>query len=158
MEARTDILESRKVLSVKHKGSYFKICTAFEKLSAFIKEQDIELSDAQWLGIYFDDPESVPEEELRSEACVTIKEDIELPENSDVNIGEIPGGLYAVTRHTGSYKNLGKSWGDLYGSWIPQNGFKPLNTPCFEIYIKDCEEAGDESEMLTDLYAPVEPV
>ncbi len=158
MEAKTDILEPMKVLSVKHTGPYFNIGAAFEKLSAFVKEQNIEVSDARWLGIYFDDPESVPEEELRSEACVTIKKNIELPEDSDVSIRDIPGGLYAITRHTGSYKNLGKSWGELYGSWIPQNGFKPLNTPCFEIYIKNCEEAGDESEMLTDLYAPVEPV
>ncbi len=158
MEAKTVTLEPMKVLSVKHRGSYFKICTAFEKLSAFIKEQDIELSDAQWLGVYYDDPESVPEEELRSEACVTIREDIELPENSNISIGEIPGGLYAATRHSGSYKGLGNSWGELYGAWIPQNGFNPGSTPCFEIYIKGPEETEEESEYLTDLYAPVEPV
>ena len=157
MEAKTVTLELMKVLSIKHIGPYFKIGTAFEKLAAFIKEQNIEVSDALWMGVYFDDPESVPEAELRSEACVTVQEDIRLPENSDVGIGEIKGGLYATTRHFGSYKDLGKSWGELYGAWIPQNGFKPLNTPCFEIYVKDCEETEDESELLTDLYAPVEP-
>ena len=158
MEAKTLTLEPMKVLSVKHRGSYFKIDTAFRKLAAFVEEQGIEVSDARWLGVYFDDPESVPEEELRSEACVTIKNDIELPENSDISIGEIPGGLYAATRHSGSYKGLGQSWGELYGAWIPQNGFKPGNTPCFEIYIKGHEETEEESEFLTDLYAPVEPV
>jgi AraC family transcriptional regulator len=158
MEAKTVILEPMKVLSVKHRGSYFKIGTSFEKLSAFVKEQNIEVSDARWLGVYFDDPESVPEEELRSEACVTIKEDIELPEDSDISIGEINGGLYATTRHSGSYKGLGEAWGELYGAWMPQNGFNPGNTPCFEIYVKGCEEVEDESEYLTDLYAPVEPV
>lgn len=158
MEAKTVTLEPMKVLSVKHVGSYFKIDTAFKKLADFVKEQDIKVSDARWLGVYFDDPESVPEEELRSEACVTIEEDIELPEDSDISIGEIPGGLYATTIHFGSYKGLGKSWGELYGEWIPQNGFNPGNTPCFEIYVKGCGETEDESEYLTDLYAPVEPV
>lgn len=158
MEAKTVTLKPLKVLSVKHRGPYYKIGTAFEKLAAFVKEQDIELSDAKWAGTFYDDPESVPEEELRSEACVIIKEDIELPEDSDVMIGEIKGGLYATTRHFGSYKELGKSWGELYGAWIPQNGLKPQNTPCFEIYIKGCKEAEVESEYLTDLYAPVEPV
>ena len=55
---------------------------------------------------YYDDPETVPEEKLRSEACVTIKENIELPEDSNVRIVEIKSGLYATTRHFGSYKDI----------------------------------------------------
>ena len=156
MEAKTVTLKPMKVLCMKHIGPYFKIGAAFEKLAVFIKEQNIEVSDALWLGVYYDDPESVPEAELRSEACVTVLQDIELPEDSDIVIGEIKGGLYATTRHFGSYRELGNSWGELYGSWIQQNGFKPLNTPCFEIYVNSCEETEDESELLTDLYAPVE--
>ncbi|NOQ22337.1 MAG: hypothetical protein GQ565_06775 [Candidatus Aegiribacteria sp.] len=158
MEAKTVTLEPMKVLNVKHRGPYCNIGTAFEKLAVFVEKQGIELSNAQWVGVYFDDPESVPEEELRSEACVTIREDIEFSEDSDISVGEITGGLYATTRHTGSYRDLGKSWGELYGAWIPQNAFEPGNTPCFEIYVKGCEETKEESEYLTDLYASVKPV
>ncbi len=158
MEGKIVGLEPMKILAVKHRGAYFKIGEAFGKLSDFISKNDVDIKKSQWLGIFWDDPESIPEEELHSEACITIEDDIRIPDDVEVEKGEIPGGQYATARHIGSYKGLGKAWGELCGIWVPQNGYKPRKNACFEIYVKGCESTKDESEYITDLYEPVEPV
>ena len=118
----------------------------------------MDVSGSQWLGIYMDDPENVPEEELRSEACVTLPRDVEVPRTEGLLDYVIPEGTYATTRHVGPYSGLGRTWGELCGGWIPQNGLKIRQGACFEIYVKGGECGVDESEYLTDLYEPVEPV
>ncbi|MCD4847863.1 MAG: AraC family transcriptional regulator [Candidatus Aegiribacteria sp.] len=158
MEGRIVELEQMRILSVKNKGAYYKIGEAFEKLSDIVTKNNIDIKNSQWLGIFWDDPESVLEKELRSEACVTIEGDIEIPDGVEAEAGEIPGGQYATTRHTGSYKGIGKAWGELCGIWVPQNGYKPRESACFEIYVKGSECTNDESEYITDLYEPIEPV
>lgn len=158
MEVRTATLEPMRVLRVEHVGPYNQIGKAFTILGTALKESGMDPTGEKWLGIFLSDPESVPEEELRSEACVTISADVTIPDDDRIALREIPGGLYAIARHTGSYEGLGRSWGEFCGRWIPEKGFKCSEGICFEIYVKGGEAGADESEWQTDLYEPVEPI
>ncbi|NLP05860.1 GyrI-like domain-containing protein [Candidatus Fermentibacteria bacterium] len=99
----------------------------------------------------------MPLDRLRSDACVTVEEFPVLPEGSPLVPFEIPGGLYATSRHLGAYSGIHRAWMDLV-SWMPANGLGPRRSPCFEIYVKGHECTGDESEFITDLYEPAEPL
>jgi AraC family transcriptional regulator len=157
VEGKTVMLEPMRILSVEHRGSYFRIGSAFERLGEFVTERGIDVSGSQWLGIYHGDGTDTPEEELRSEACVTVGPGVQVRGDGAAVLKEIPGGLYATTRHVGSYRGLGQAWRELCGTWVPANGLMPRESDCFEIYIRGGEGI-DESEFLTDLYEPVEPV
>lgn len=159
VEGRTVRLEPMRVLAIDHRGPYGTIGAAFERLGALTGESRIDVSGSQWLAIFLDDPETVPAEELRSRACVTVTEVQEAPAGvQGASIVEIPGGLYATSRHEGPYAGLPEAWNDLCGTWIPGNGLKPSAGVCFEIYVRSCDEAEDPDQCITDLYEPVEPV
>jgi len=159
VEGRTVRLSPMRVLAVDHRGPYPTIGDGFGRLGALVGRSKIDVSGSQWLAVFMDDPETVPPEELRSMACVTVADGLEAPEGvSGVSIVVIPGGLYATGRHTGSYSGLPGAWNDLCGTWIPESGLKPAAGMCFEIYVKGCDEVEDPGQCITDLYEPVEPV
>jgi AraC family transcriptional regulator len=158
VECGTVRLSQMKVLAVDHRGPYPTIGEGFDRLGAFVGQRKIDVSGSQWLAIFLDDPETVPADDLRSLACVTVPEGLELPAGvQGVSIVLIPGGLYATGRHTGPYSGLQAAWNDLCGRWIPGNGLKPAAGMCFEIYVKGCDEVEDPGQCITDLYEPVEP-
>lgn len=61
-----------------------------------------------------------------------------------------------MTTHQGPYRELGETYAKLYGQWIPRSGRKLRSAPCFEMYLND-PEGNEPEELLTDIYAPLEP-
>lgn len=59
------------LMGIDHKGAYKNIGNAFEKLRKMT--QDAGIKDAKFAGVYFDDPETVKEADLRSFAAVIIQ-------------------------------------------------------------------------------------
>ena len=156
MEARIVELKPMRVLAVEHVGPYEGIDEAFEELAAFLGRNRIDTAGSQWLGIYRDDPDSKSPEDLRSEACVTLPDQLEVLPRGRVREMEIPGGDYATTRMEGPYSGLHEAWTALVGRWIPENGYRPREAPCFEIYVRGFEQTENQEEFLTDLFEPVE--
>src|SRR3989304_4049856 len=60
--------------------------------------------DTRTIGIYHDDPESVPQAELRSAACITAPEG--WAPAGELAEGHVEGGRYARIVHTGPYTEL----------------------------------------------------
>jgi AraC family transcriptional regulator len=110
--------------------------------------------EAMMLGLCHDDPEVTPPDKIRYDACLTVEEDFR-PEG-EIGVQTIAGGEYAVTTHHGPYAELAETYAKLYGQWMPRHGFMPRSAPCFEVYLND-PEATEPEELLTDIYAPVEP-
>jgi AraC family transcriptional regulator len=158
MDGRIVDLEPMRVLCVRHIGPYNEIGEAFGRLGGLVARIGLDVSRSQWLAIYNDDPDTVPSTELRSDACVTLGEGARPDCAGEASILTIQGGMYATTRHTGSYSGLGSAWNDFMAGWIPRNGYRPRFAPCFEIYVKGSEDGCPESEYLTDIYEPVEPL
>jgi AraC family transcriptional regulator len=157
MEARIVDLEPIGVLSVEHRGPYHEIGEAFEELGRFCGRAGLDLQGAQWLAIYRDDPDARPPEDLRSEACVSLAEGTSVSPEGRVRRAEIPGGSYATTRMEGPYSGLHEAWTTLVGRWVPENGYRPREAPCFEVYVRGCADTEDPGEFITDLFEPVEP-
>lgn len=98
-----------KVLAVKHTGAYPGIGNAFHKLFDFAMQNNLFTpGKTKSYAMYWDDPETVPEEKLRSAACLTIDEDIETPEGYEVI--EIPGGKYVVSYHECQIEGFPAEW------------------------------------------------
>jgi len=60
---------------------------------------------------------------------------------SEVGKMTVPGGKYAVARFelAGSeeYEN---AWNKVFGEWLPESGYQPADSACYELYLKDHKE------------------
>ena len=85
------------------------------------------------LAIYYDDPETTPVEELRSDAAIRVSAGQPLP--STLQEKALPAGRYARTTHAGSYAALGDTWARFMGQWLPQSGHRLGSGASFERYL-----------------------
>lgn len=90
------------------------------------------LDKATCYGIGHDDPSVTPPEKCRYDACVDIPPGFE--PGGQFSVGTLPGGRYAVTRYTGSARNIGAAWNRLMKEWLPSSGLQLDERPCFERY------------------------
>ncbi|MCS2349642.1 GyrI-like domain-containing protein [Bacteroides thetaiotaomicron] len=66
----------------------------------------------------------------------------------------MPGGRYAVFRHTGNYSSLHKVYRSIYEEWFPKSKYHPQSTFSFEMYMNH-PSTTETSELLTEIYIPV---
>ena len=45
----------------------------------------------------------------------------------------------------------------MYGKWMPESGYQPADSPCYEIYLNDPEK-DPEGKFVFDMCVPVVPV
>lgn len=152
MDIKVKEIEEIRLACIRHVGPYNQIGKAFESLNRLVESHAFAKPGARWIAIYRDNPDIVPAEELRSEACVEIESGAVLPPGVEEAV--IPGGKYAVAVHKGAYEGLGQAWGTFCGKLIPEAGLQFREGVCFEAYIHDGEGV-PESEQLTELYEPV---
>lgn len=157
MEATIKTLEPMRIVALRHIGPYHLIGPVFDKLMAWAGPAGVPIQGV--LGSYYDDPHTVPAQELRSDAAIVVPADYELPADNPLGatIAEIPGGEYATATHLGSYEGLGDAWSRFTGEAIPATGRQTAEGVCFEMYMNDCREVPLE-EVRTDMYVPVSPV
>lgn len=141
-----------RVATVSHTGAYNRISEAFQRLGSIVGPAGIMREDAMMLALYHDDPETTPVEQLRSEAGISVPEDVRLP----IGVAErrLPAGRYARTTHVGPYRTLGDTWSRVLGEWLPGSGHRVIDTPCFEVYRNDPSNT-PPNDLSTDLYVPI---
>jgi AraC family transcriptional regulator len=147
-------LEPMRVAFMRHIGPYDECGKTWEVFLAHMGSKGYLGPGTMMLGLCHDDPEVTPPDKLRYDACLTVDEDYQ-PEGG-IGVQTISGGEYAVTTHHGPYATVGETYGNLYGQWMPHHGLLPRSLPCFEVYLNDPESTEPE-ELLTDIYAPIEP-
>jgi len=155
MDIRVSKLDTMRVVCMEHIGPYNEIGPVFHKLWNFTQQHSLPVEGEKWIGIYRDDPSSVPQEKLRSEACVTVGIETEIPDLKDITVKTLDGGKYAIGTHVGPYSGLGAAWGDIWAD-IEKAGHEVRNSPCFELYISGGDDGIPESEWVTELCIPVE--
>lgn len=140
-----------RVGTVRHIGPYLRIGHAFERLSALMAGVR-RPPNAQLLALYYDDPQTVASDQLRSDAAMSF------PSGSDVPAGlierRVPAGKYATTIHTGSYEHLGNAWTSLRQQ-IAQRGWRATGAVSYEVYLNDPMSV-PAGERKTELFAPIE--
>lgn len=64
--------EPLRVVAIDHTGSYMQIGKAFDPLFGWCATRNLLGPRSRMLGVFYDDPFSVAEDELRSRACVVV--------------------------------------------------------------------------------------
>jgi AraC family transcriptional regulator len=155
MEVRIERVEPMRVAFVRHIGPYHEVETAWERLCTRLGKDGLLGPGTKFIGICYDDPEVTPPAKTRYEACVTVDNDFEAED--DVGVQTIGGGEYAVTTHVGPYSLLGQTYAKLLGQWLPRSGRALRSEPSLEFYL-NAPESTDPEDLITDIYAPLEPV
>jgi AraC family transcriptional regulator len=104
------------------------------------------------IGIYYDDPASVVEADLRSRAAIVASSP--LPIEAPLEPVTIVGGEYAVLRHKGPYADMRGAYDWLYGTWLPQSGREPADAPCIEEYLDNPRDTAP-ADLLSEICLPL---
>ncbi|HEY7671623.1 MAG TPA: GyrI-like domain-containing protein [Gammaproteobacteria bacterium] len=128
-------LPTLRVATIEHRGDYRLANKSFERLMTIAATTGLLTPATRTIGIYHDDPEAVPEPELRSAACITVPDG--WAPTRELKEGRIEAGRYARIVHTGPYTELETAYDWLYRSWLPASACDPRDLPCLEEYLND---------------------
>jgi AraC family transcriptional regulator len=121
------------VAYVRHFGSYGAgVQEAWEKLARWAGPRGLLGPQTTTLGLAHDDPHVTPPGKCRYDACVPVPPGT-APER-EIGIADIPAGTAAVLRFAGSREQIPAAYDALYGKWLPQSGYQPTDSPCYELY------------------------
>jgi AraC family transcriptional regulator len=124
-----------RLAAIAHRGDYQEIGAAFEKVIGWAASQGLAPASLRSFGIYYDDPDSVPKAQLRSDATVLIPPD--LKPAGEVRAVDIPALRCASVIHKGPYAELERPYRFLYREWLPNSGQLPADHPPFEEYLNN---------------------
>jgi AraC family transcriptional regulator len=146
-------LPALRLAVVAHRGAYNQINQAFGTLGSLVGPTGVfARPDTLMIAVYHDDPEATPVAELRSDAGVSLPDDIALPHGLEER--RITSGRYARYTHIGSYEQLGDVWTRFMGEGLPATGLHVIDGPALEIYRND-PSTTPTAQLHTDLLVPV---
>lgn len=138
--------------SIAHAGSYMQIDHAMGRLFTAFTAQDAMAPDQRMMAVFYDDPDLVPVENLRSRACSPVADGVVLAPPIEEAI--LRGGLYARLRYQGPYADMKGAYRWLLGVWLPQSGREPDDAPMFEAYLNSPQQV-PPNQLITDIHLPL---
>jgi len=135
-----------------HTGDYMKIDKVFDKLVTLGTTKELLDENSRFFGIYYDDPETVEENNLRSKAGFTVASNF--IEQDNIKATTIEGGKYAVLTYKGPYSKLMDVYYWLFGIWLPESNEEPKDAPAVEEYLNDSHTV-PANDLLTTIYLPL---
>lgn len=141
-----------RLAALPHKGAYHEISRAFQKLSGIMASRDLFQSAGRMIAVFYDDPQSVAEPDLRSNAGFEIKDQGDL--SAPLEEVSLRGGRQAVLTYKGPYAGLPAAYDELFGIWLPQSGEEPADAPSFEVYLNTPMDTAPE-DLVTELHLPL---
>lgn len=145
-------IPEKNAVGLDHTGSYMEINKAFTAVFTQLAGAGLLGDVKEMFGLYLDDPETVPVEQLRSAACVVLASSSEA--QAGLKSYHRAGGDYAVLTHKGPYANLHLAYRWLYGTWLKESGRELRDQPLFEIYVNNPREV-PASELMTEICLPL---
>jgi len=135
MKPETKILDAYQVAYARSVGPYGpETCgKAFEELMQWAGPKGL-LGKGQVIGLYWDDPRITRPEECRTDACVSITDDVEV--EGVIKKQTIDGGKYLVFDFKIKMEEFEKAWLDAF-KWIGENKIACEEKPCYELYHND---------------------
>lgn len=137
---------------LKHQGDYQEIGPVFVRAFMLAGALGLARPEATGFGVYFDDPEQVPTDQLRSLAGMSVAPDADV--GRDLERFEIPAGRCAILTYTGPYNEISKPYSWLFSEWLPNSGLEPADFPVFEQYLND-PRTTPAAELQTRICLPV---
>jgi AraC family transcriptional regulator len=140
------------VAVLPHRGDYNANNATFDRLAAWAAPRGLLDRPTRMLGVYYDDPDTVPESELRSEACIEVPPGTEVEDG--ITLETISAGRAACTVHKGPYTELGRAYRALYRDWLPHSGEEVDDRPPVEQYLNNPRD-NPPSDWLTEIVLPL---
>jgi AraC family transcriptional regulator len=141
-----------RLAALPHRGAYTAIGTVYDRLMAWAGARGLMTPESRFIALYHDDPQTVPEKDLRSDAGVVVPTGIEGSEG--VGILDLPASRLAVLVFKGPYAELEGAYAWLYRDWLPNSGEEPADQPAREEYLNDPRSL-PPSEWLTAVMLPL---
>ncbi len=111
-------------------SSFTAVRQAYERLMAWASARG--LSDRQWLGYQWEDPEIVALKDCRYDVAVEV-DDVR-PEG-EIGRFQFPAMRVAEVRIKGDVQLELRALDWLFGTWLPRSGYVPDDQPAFEAWI-----------------------
>ena len=150
MDVRIETIGPIQVARTRHVGPYAEVGPCFERLFSWASA--IGVPTGRVLTLSWDDPERVPADRLRSDACVELRTEEDPPPG--IELGSVGGGRYAVYRLEDPYEGITPAYARLFGEWLPGSGEKTDGGPCMELYRNEPPDTPAE-QLVTDLCVPL---
>ena len=139
-----------------YKGDTELFARLFGKLMAWAGSRGLlRFPETKVLAVYHDNPDTIDEDKLRTDACVTVREDTQV--EGEIGKMTIPAGKYAVGHFEITPDQYEDAWNAVYGGWLPGSGYQPEDGPCYEFYLSDPKEH-PEGKHIVDICVPVKPM
>ncbi|WP_430450351.1 AraC family transcriptional regulator [Rhodophyticola sp.] len=143
---------ARRLAAIAHRGPYVMIGKAFESLGAVFSSRNLWPHAGGMVGVYYDDPDAVAADDLRSLAGVVV--DDAAPVAAPLEEVKLPAGRYAVMHYKGPYSGLAAAYKHMYGVWLPRSGEELGDHPPIEVYLNNPQDTAPE-DLLTDVCVPL---
>lgn len=145
--------EAVRCISVPHTGPYLQIDAAMGKLFGTLAQAELLGPNTQMQAVFYDDPDLVAPDNLRSAACTPCADDLILPDGTEQLLR--PAGSYAKLEYTGPYADMKDAYRWLYGVWLPNSSYEISDRPGFEAYLNSPVDTKPE-DLRSDVFLPVE--
>lgn len=146
-------LPAMRCIGVAHRGSYMQISRAFEQLFAAAVPAGLVSRRSRMIGVYYDDPDAVETDTLRSTACLAIGEDVSPP--TGCHRVALAGGRHARLAYRGPYADMRDAYRWLMGVWLPASGHEAADGPMLEHYLNSPSDTAPP-DLRTDIHLPLE--
>ncbi len=142
-----------RLAAMAHQGPYTGIGAVFEDLMRWGQGRGLVGPETRFIALFLDDPDRVPAERLRSNACMTVPEGV-ATRGEGVRI-IFPGAQrLAVTVFRGPYAELPATYARVR-AWLAAQGLEENRfEPCREEYLNDCRTL-PPAEWLTKVMVPL---
>ncbi len=153
LEAAVKTVEPRMVAYKGVKGSFTQVPGTIGEVVGWIMQRGLSMSGPP-VGVYFNDPGQVAEEELVWEIQWPVAGDADPadPDEQGIGLKRVDSYDAAATVHRGPYESIGPIYGKLV-QWIMGNGYDIAGAP-EEVYLND-PTAEPKEEPLTEIRFPV---
>ena len=134
MNMNIETIPSCSIAYIRQIGAYGEEnIRTMEQLKHWAKANNLMNSKAVILGIAHDNPQTIPPENCRYDACILLADE-QFPAGDNVQHGKIAGGKYAVftVRHTA--EAVEQAWAEIF-SVLSESGCLPdITRPILERY------------------------
>ncbi|MEM9798481.1 MAG: AraC family transcriptional regulator [Pseudomonadota bacterium] len=137
------------VAALFHQGPYLEIGPTFDRMDAMLREREVPTGPS--IGIYYDNPQETPLDQLRAHAGRTIV-DSDVPEEMDRVV--IPAGRHAILTHVGPFDGLPAAWHYMFEVALPERGLRMREGLTFERYLNNVADTPIE-KVVTEVCVPV---
>lgn len=145
-------MDEMKVIYIQAIGDYNNVGPAWGRLCEFAGRRGLFGPQTKMFGLSHDDPQITDTEKLRYDACIAINKDIE-PEG-EIGVKTVAGGKYAIFIHKGPYRDLQKSYNDIFRNWLPESECELGDSAPLEIYLNEPDKVKAE-DLRTEICIPI---